>query len=73
MRNSANLFWCLLSAARALMRVWTAYELSATISHKCGLGVTVIMHMRRAGQPMASHDLHLSSGDLAKSRLMIIS
>ena len=51
------------------MRVWTAYELSATISHKCGLGVTVIMHMRRAGQPMASHDLHLSSGDLAKSSL----
>ena len=55
------------------MRVWTAYALSATISHKCGLGVTVIMHMRRAGQPMASRDLRMSSGDLAKSRLMIIS
>ena len=52
------------------MHGWIAFALSATICHKRRLVVTVLMRMRRAVQPMASHDLDLISGDLEQSLLM---
>ena len=58
------------SSARGPMLVWTAFALTATIWRKRRLDMTVIMHKRRAVEPMGSHELDSISDDLAQSRLM---